>query len=194
MWSRGWTSRMSRSRAQPRCRPGARRGRSSALDQCVNGAHRRPARADCARATSIDAAAVLRPHLDAQLRRLARHVHRHSPEMRWVLVAVTGLIALVVIVWMLREKQARRHRRAGAGARRRARQHPRPRARRLRGRLRRPPFRRLPPVPDLQRRPTPRSPSACVIILARSLFMREKPRQPHSEPADPPADQPAETH
>ena len=29
-----------------------------------------------------------------------------SPEMRWILVGVTGLIALVVMVWMLREKAA----------------------------------------------------------------------------------------
>lgn len=29
-----------------------------------------------------------------------------SPEMRWGLVAVTALIALVVAIWMLREKQA----------------------------------------------------------------------------------------
>ena len=29
-----------------------------------------------------------------------------SPQMRWILVGVTGLIALVVMVWMLREKAA----------------------------------------------------------------------------------------
>ena len=28
-----------------------------------------------------------------------------SPEMRWLLVAMTGLIALVVFIWMLREKK-----------------------------------------------------------------------------------------
>ena len=28
-----------------------------------------------------------------------------SPEMRWTLVAVTGLIALVVLVWMMRERK-----------------------------------------------------------------------------------------
>ena len=28
-----------------------------------------------------------------------------SPEMRWALVAVTGLIALVVLVWLLRERR-----------------------------------------------------------------------------------------
>jgi signal peptidase II len=28
-----------------------------------------------------------------------------SPEMRWGLVAVTGLIALVVTVWLLRERR-----------------------------------------------------------------------------------------
>ena len=27
-----------------------------------------------------------------------------SPEMRWILVAVTGLIALIVFVWLMREK------------------------------------------------------------------------------------------
>ena len=47
--------------------------------------------------------------------------------MRWVLVALTGAIAVGVAVWMLRETQPRRPGRARPGARRRARQYPRSR-------------------------------------------------------------------
>ena len=117
-----------------------------------------------------------------------------SGEMRWGLVVVTGLIALAVIVWMLREK------RLGdilplalvlGGA--------------LGNILDRVRYGYVLDYADLHFgnfRPflVFNVGDACItigvlIILARSLFMREKPPETHSEPAEnPEADQPAETH
>ena len=117
-----------------------------------------------------------------------------SGEMRWGLVVVTGLIALAVIVWMLREK------RLGDIL---------PLALVLGGALGN--------ILDRARygyvldyaylhfgnfRPflVFNVGDACItigvlIILARSLFMGEKPPRTHSEPADEqPADPTAETH
>jgi signal peptidase II len=118
----------------------------------------------------------------------------NSPEMRWGLLAVTGLIAVAVTVWLLREK------RLGdvlplalvlGGA-----------LGNIRDRAR---FGYVLDYADLhfgEFRPFLifNLADACItigvlIILARSLFMREKPPETHSEPAEnPEADQPAETH
>lgn len=118
----------------------------------------------------------------------------NSPEMRWGLLAVTGLIAVAVTVWLLREK------RLGdvlplalvlGGA-----------LGNIRDRAR---FGYVLDYADLhfgEFRPFLifNLADACItigvlIILARSLFMREKPPETHSEPAEnPQADQPAETH
>ena len=117
-----------------------------------------------------------------------------SGEMRWGLVVVTGLIALAVIVWMLREK------RLGdilplalvlGGA--------------LGNILDRVRFGYVLDYADLHFgnfRPflVFNVGDACItigvlIILARSLFMREKPRETHSEPPETSeADRTAETH
>lgn len=117
-----------------------------------------------------------------------------SQEMRWALVAVTGAIALGVAIWILYEK------RFGdivgqalvlGGA--------------LGNILDRVRFGYVLDYADLHFgtfRPflVFNVGDACItigvlIILARSLFMREKPRQTHSEPAaEAPADHPAETH
>jgi len=111
-----------------------------------------------------------------------------SQEMRWALVAVTALIALAVTIWMLREK------RLGDIA---------PLAMVLGGALGnirdRVRFGYVLDYADLHFghfRPflVFNVGDACItvgvlIILARSLFMREKPRQTHSEPpATPDAD------
>ena len=117
-----------------------------------------------------------------------------SGEMRWGLVVVTGLIALAVIVWMLREK------RLGdilplalvlGGA--------------LGNILDRARYGYVLDYADLHFgnfRPflVFNVGDACItigvlIILARSLFMREKPRETHSEPPETSeADRTAETH
>lgn len=122
-----------------------------------------------------------------------------SPEMRWGLVVVTGLIAIAVTVWLLREK------RLGdilplalvlGGA-----------LGNIRDRVR---FGYVLDYADLhfgEVRPflVFNIADACItlgvlIILARSLFMREKPAQTHSDPAaddaheELGADHPAETH
>jgi signal peptidase II len=116
-----------------------------------------------------------------------------SQEMRWGLVAVTGLIALGVTVWLLREKRLGDILPLGmvlGGA-----------IGNIRDRV------RMGYVLDyadlhfghIQPFLVFNIADACIttgvlIILARSLFMREKPRQTHSEPPETPeADQSAET-
>ena len=116
-----------------------------------------------------------------------------SQEMRWGLVAITGLIALAVTIWMLREKRLGDIAALGlvlGGA-----------LGNIRDRVR---FGYVLDYADLHFgtfRPflVFNVGDACItigvlIILARSLFMREKPRQTHSEPAaESPAEHPAET-
>lgn len=117
-----------------------------------------------------------------------------SPEMRWGLVFVTGMIALAVTVWMLRERKlgdilALALVLGGALGN-------------IRDRVR---VGYVLDYADLHFgafRPFLifNIGDACItigvlIILARSLFMREKPRQTQSEPAEAqPADPTAETH
>jgi len=118
-----------------------------------------------------------------------------SSEMRWGLVAVTGLIALGVTVWLLREKRLADVLPLGmvlGGA-----------LGNISDRVR---YGYVLDFADLHFgafRPFLifNVSDACItigvlIILARSLFMREKPRETQSEPLDDPnrADQPAETH
>nr|WP_166178483.1 signal peptidase II [Altererythrobacter segetis] len=115
----------------------------------------------------------------------------NSPEMRWGLVAVTGLIAIGVTVWLLRERKLGDILPLGmvlGGA-----------LGNIRDRV------RLGYVLDYADlhfgaiRPFLifNVADACItigvlIILARSLFMREKPAETQSDAAK--ADQPAETH
>jgi signal peptidase II len=117
-----------------------------------------------------------------------------SQEMRWGLVAITGLIALAVTIWMLREKRLGDIAALGlvlGGA-----------LGNIRDRV------RMGYVLDyadlhfghIQPFLVFNIADACIttgvlIILARSLFMREKPRETHSEPPQTPqADEAAETH
>jgi signal peptidase II len=116
-----------------------------------------------------------------------------SQEMRWGLVAITGLIALAVTIWMLREKKLGEIAALAlvlGGA-----------LGNIRDRVR---FGYVLDYADLHFgnfRPflVFNVGDACItigvlIILARSLFMREKPRTTHSEPAaNTPADHPPET-
>ena len=97
-----------------------------AIDQWVKMVRGRTAWPHAASAITIDAAAVLRFHPHQQLRRLARHVRGDIHGNALVLVGVTALIALVVLVWMLREKLLGDILGARAGAGRCARQYPRP--------------------------------------------------------------------
>jgi signal peptidase II len=115
-----------------------------------------------------------------------------SPEMRWGLVGVTGLIAVGVTVWLLRERKLGEILPLAmvlGGA-----------LGNIRDRVR---MGYVLDYADLHFgafRPFLifNVADACItigvlIILARSLFMREKPRQTQSDPATPQADNTAET-